>query len=466
MDHHKKTKLKSLKVHRLKQEVYDQRQEPPTKASTSTSRNTVQKLNPSIAITSKEQILLKYLDVFKGISRFPGLPYHIQVDLNIMPKQTPCRPVPIHLKEAFKKEIDKMLQAGIIKPVKETTPLNNSFVLVEGKDKSGNPKLHICLDPMNLNKCELYHFKMPEGITHLIANSCIMMVCNCIKGYLYQDLDEASSFLTTFNTEFGRFWHTVMPFGITIAGEIFQQKLDQCFSHLKNLIIIADDIMVVGKSQKEHDLALTTLLETARKCNVQLNYDKLQYKKTEADFFGETYMIDGQKLVQIKVSAITTMPEPSCKKEVQSFIGMINYLSKFSARLSKLSEPIRELSKERVPFNWGPEHREAFGVIKKELIKAPILAYYNPNKETVLQMDASIKGLGACLLQQGKPVYFASKALTETPKGYVAIELQSLVVAWAMEKFHHFLYGTHFILEMDQKPLEAILSKSLNQATP
>ena len=84
----------------------------------------------------------------------------------------------------------------------------------------------------------------------------------------------------------------------------------------------------------------------------------------------------------------------------------------------------------------------------------------------VLQTDASIKGLGRCLLQNGKPVYFPSKALTETQKRYVAIELESLVVVWAMEKFHHFIYGTHFTLEMDQKPLEAILSKSLNHATP
>ena len=150
------------------------------------------------------------------------------------------------------------------------------------------------------------------------------------------------------------------------------------------MTVSADDIMVIGKNQKEHDLVLTTLLDTARECNVRLNYDKLQYKKTEVDFFGETYMIHGHKPVQTKVSAINTMPEPSSKKEVQSSIGMINYLSKLSARLSALSEPIRELSKERVPFNWGPEHREAFDVIKKELVKVPILAYYNPNKEMVL----------------------------------------------------------------------------------
>ena len=132
-------------------------------------------------ITSKEQILSNYPDIFKGIGRFLSPPYHIQVDPNITLKQTPCQLVPIHLKEAFKKEIDKMLQAGIIKPVKEATLWINSFVLIEGKDKSGNLKLCICLDPTNLNKaiaCELYHFKSPEDIAHLITNSCVMTVCD------------------------------------------------------------------------------------------------------------------------------------------------------------------------------------------------------------------------------------------------------------------------------------------------
>ena len=94
------------------------------------------------------------------------------------------------------------------------------------------------------------------------------------------------------------------------------------------------------------------------------------------------------------------------------------------------------------------------------------MAYYNLEKQTILQTDASIKGLGTCLLQEEKPVYLASKALTDAQWGYVAKELESLAIAWAMEKFHHFLYASHFILETDQKPLEAILSKSINQATP
>ena len=186
----------------------------------------------------------------------------------------------------------------------------------------------------------------------------------------------------------------------------------------------------------------------------------------EVEFFGETYTVNGSKPVKGKVQAIVEMPSPSCQKEVQSFIGMITYPSKFSARLSELTLPITEHAKEKVAFNWGPEYQAAFKLVKKEIAAASILAYNDPKKTTVLQTDASINGLGSFLLQDEKPPYFTSKALTEAQTGYVAMELESLAVAWTMEKFHHFLYGNHFLLETDQKPLETILSRSLNQATP
>ena len=259
-----------------------------------------------------------------------------------------------------------------------------------------------------------------------------------------------------------------MPFSITVAGDVFQQKLDECFDHIRNLIIIADDIMVAGRqhNHKDHDIAFTTLLQTSRRCNVKLNYEKLQYKCTEVNFYGETYTTDGHKPAQSKITSTVEIPSPTSEKEVQSFIGMINYLSKFSPRLTELAEPIRELTKEKVPFNWGLEHQKKFTMLNNKIVRAPIFTYYNPRTETILQTDASTNGLGACLLQNEKPIYFTSKALTETQRGYVAIEIESLAVAWAVEKFHHFLYGCHFILETDQKLLEAILSRSLNQATP
>ena len=166
-----------------------------------------------------------------------------------------------------------------------------------------------------------------------------------------------------------------MPFGITVAGDVFQRKLDTIFGHLSQVACIADDIIVMGYKvdHSGHDTAFTKLLQTARENNVKLNFEKLQYKQTQVDFFGETYTTDGRKSSSDKVQAITNMPQPVSKKELQSFIGMVNYLSKFTPRLSELAECLRDLIRINVPFQWGPEHTEAFASIKQEIIGSVFL---------------------------------------------------------------------------------------------
>ena len=117
----------------------------------------------------------------------------------------------------------------------------------------------------------------------------------------------------------------MIPFGITVANDVFQRQLCQCFGKIDQLIVIVDDFMVVGKqhNHKDHDDALKNVLETARRCNIRLNFDKLQYKKTEVNFVGGTYTTYGCKPAQSRVSAIVEMLPPTCKKQVQSFIGMV-----------------------------------------------------------------------------------------------------------------------------------------------
>ena len=122
------------------------------------------------------------------------------------------------------------------------------------------------------------------------------------------------------------------------------------------------------------------------------------------------------------------MPKPENLKGLQTFLGMVQYLSKFSPRIAELTQPLQDLRKKHAPYAWEPEHKQSFD-IEKEIVQAPILRYYNPKKEIVPQTDASIKGLGACLLKDGHPVYFASKSLQDAECGYVAIELEALAVA-------------------------------------
>ena len=171
-------------------------------------------LHPNMAqmkdqlVTQKEHIMARFPDVFGGVGKFPGEPYKILLNPKVPPKQTPCRPVPIHLKQAFKVEIDKMLKAGVLKPVQEATSWINSFMLVKGNDQHGQLKLQICLDALNLNKAivrEPYHFKTLEDIVHLLVDATMLTVLDCKKGYWHQQLDAESSYLTTFNTKFSRF---------------------------------------------------------------------------------------------------------------------------------------------------------------------------------------------------------------------------------------------------------------------
>ena len=148
-----------------------------------------------------------------------------------------------------------MLTTGIIKPVHEATPWINSFVLVESQHKNTRkPKLHICLDQTNLNKAiihEPYCFQTPEDIAHKLSSATVITVLDCSNGYWHQPLDDESSFLTTFNTEISQFRFTVMSFRTTVAGDIFQRKLDSIFLNSDNVMIIADDIMVIAYQEDE-----------------------------------------------------------------------------------------------------------------------------------------------------------------------------------------------------------------------
>ena len=196
------------------------------------------------------------------------------------------------------------------------------------------------------------------------------------------------------------------------------------------------------------------------------DFDKIQYKKTEISFYGDTYTVNGHKPADEKKRAITEMPKPTNVKELQSFLGVCHFLSKYSPRSAELSDDLHQLTCKGIPYNWGPEHKEAFNALKEELTSASVLQYYDPKKSLVLQMDASAKGLSTVLLQESQPVYFTSEALSPCQWSYVALKLEALAVGWAVKKFHHFLYGWQFTLEMDQKPLKAILNKSLLEASP
>ena len=177
-----------------------------------------------------------------------------------------------------------------------------------------------------------------------------------LKDGLYQiGLDEESSKKTTFWTPFGRYRYLRMPFDINIAPEEFECRLHEVLADLDGVEIIRDDLLVVGYGDtlteaENHDANLRKLLERARAVNMKLNSKKIKLKETEVKFMGHVISKDGLKPDPQKTKAVREMPKPTCKKEVLSLLGFVNYLAKFMPKLSEIAQPLRDLTRAHARF--------------------------------------------------------------------------------------------------------------------
>lgn len=186
----------------------------------------------------------------------------------------------------------------------------------------------------------------------------------------------------------------------------------------------------------------------------------------QVDFMGHCLTTQGLKPDPhpSKVEAILKMESPKTKEDIERLNGTLNYLAKFLPKLSQVMEPLRRLTQKGIEWYWGKAEEKAFTEVKQLVTQAPVLAYYSPKKELVIQCDASSLGLGAALLQEGQPIAFASRALTDPETRYATIEKEMLAVVFALEKWHQFVFGRHVVVKTDHKPLEAITKKPLDRA--
>ena len=167
-----------------------------------------------------------------------------------------------------------------------------------------------------------------------------------------------------------------------------------------------------------------------------------------------------------KVSALKNMAPSSDIQEFQAFLGLATYIGPFIKNLSNLTACLQDLVKKDNLFEWSSTHQAVFDAIKRLISDESTLPYYHPEKEITLQVDASTKSLGATLLQDGKPIAFASKALSNTETRYANMERELLAVVYRYERFHTYLFGRSFVAESNHKSLESIQLKHLITAPP
>ncbi len=429
-------------------------------------------INPSVPIDDrppirdKEDLRRMYPECFEQKGKgFLNFEYDIKLDSSVPPKVHPPRRVPMELKPKLKEKLDEMEGKGVIFKVAKPTRWVNSLV-VETKP-SGD--LRVCLDPTELNKAVIreYHpIPVVEDIVPELKGSDLFTKLDLKDGYWHIKLTDESSYLTTFNTPFGKYRYGCLPFGLCVSQDIFQYKVDETYGSCEGTIGISDDITCHGKGEEQHDSRLHSAMEQTRKANLCLNYDKLIVKQPTVKFFGNIYSSEGVRADPEKVKAITAMRPPETKSEVKSFLGMVNYLQKFIPRLSEHTDLLRTLEKKGVHFAWGPEYQQSFDKIKSLVSDNMLLAYYDRKQPVTLQCDYSENGIGVALVQNGRPVQFASKALVEAERDYAPIEGEMLGVVYGIKKFHQYLYGRKFTVECDHKPLMHIHKKNLSLAPP
>ena len=416
---------------------------------------------------TKEKILQDYKDVFEGLGNIGKA--SLTVDPEVMPVHHAPRRIAVTLHKEVKAKLEELEKMNII--VKETEPTDwiSSIVVVA---KPG--KIRICLDPKDLNKAvrrPKYQMSTLEEVLPKLSKAKVFTTLDAKDGFYQISLDERSSKLTTFWTPFGRFRYLRMPFGVNAAPEEFECKLHEQLGDLDGVEILRDDILVTGtgdtieEANADHDANLLALLQRARKVHLKFNSKKLNLRKPEVKYMGHVLSTEGLKPNPDKIQAVSKMPKPTCKQETLSLLGFINYLVKFLPRLSEIAQPIRELTTKNAVFAWSRQHDEAFEQVKKLVTEHPVLRYYDMNEEVTVQCDASEKGVGATLLQNGQPVAFASRTLSQVEQRYAQIEKECLAIVFACSKFSQYITRREIItVETDHKPLQSIFKKSLLNA--
>ena len=228
-----------------------------------------------------------------------------------------------------------------------------------------NGSVRICLDPRNLNKAifrEHYPMKTIEEITAELSEAKVFSTLDASSGFWHIKLDGESSALTTFNTSFGRYRFLRLPFGISSAPEVFQRKMTESFEDIEGVGVIFDDILIWGKDEAEHNARLRSALQRAREINLKLNAEKSQIFTSEVPYMGHLITHNGVKPDPSNVKAITEIRVPQDKKELQRFIGMINYLGKFIPNMSTINQPLRELLQQDVHWHWTERHQKALKI--------------------------------------------------------------------------------------------------------
>ncbi len=389
----------------------------------------------------------------------------LQLTADAKPKQFPPRRVPLALQKQAREQLDEMLRDGVIERVTEPSPWCHPMQIAHKPDG----RLRICMDPRYLNQFlerAIFPFPSLDQVFSSVRGARFFSKLDLTWGFWNLQLDEASSKLCTFCTPWGVFRYRRLPFGVSPAPEVFHRVLADVLRDIPGVLHYVDDVLIYGATQQEHDTRLRLVLQRLRDAGFVLSEAKCHYSKSEVVFLGHLISGTDIKPDPAKVAALQAMRPPTNISEHRGLMGFINFLSQYVPHFSALTEPLRRLQSTKTHFRWTEDQQQAFDLLKQLFAEEPCLAPFDEYAPLSLATDASATGLGAVLLQHGRPVLYAARSLTDAERRYSTIEKELLAVVFALRKCHFYTFGRVVRILTDHRSLLGLVSADLETMTP
>ena len=403
-----------------------------------------------------EELVYEYRDVFTNRPHSTTLEEHtIDLTTDEPIRQKPY-PLPYALRDSMRKEIKDMMDYDVIE--RTSSPYASPVVLVKKKDGS----IRFCIDFRRLNRITIFDGEpMPtaEDIFSKLHNDRFLTTLDLSKGFWQIPMREKDKAKTAFVTPDGHFQFKRMPFGLVNATATFNRLMRKVLCQVPNTDSFVDDVLLHTQSWGAHLDTLRKTLETLREVQLAVRPTKCYLGYAKLNFLG--HQVGGGSLYPQtdKISRILAAENPTTKREVRSFLGLVGYYRDFIPNFASIAVPLTELTRkdQSNEVKWGPVHQSAFDQLKAAVTKEPVLRMPDFTRTFILQTDASQNGAGAALLQEHDgtkhPVAYYSKKFSQRERSYSTIEKECLALIWGVRKFQIYLYGVEFVLETDHQPL-------------
>lgn len=371
--------------------------------------------------------------------------------------------LPYSQKEEIEKQTNKLLHHGLIEP--SYSNYNSPIILVP---KKGNSlQWRMCIDFRAVNKkliADKYPLPRIEDILDNLGRSKFFSILDLYSGFHQIPLHENSRDITSFSTNSGSYRWKVLPFGLNVSPNSFSRMMNLAFAGAtpSQCFIYMDDIIVIGCSAKHHLKNLESVFKICKKYNLKLNPSKCQFFKSEVTYIGHRCTDKGILPDMSKFEIITKYPRPFDKNSVKRFVAFMNFYRKFVPNFAELARPLNLLTRRKVDFKWTNECEHSFQTLKNSLLKPPILQYPDFKNKFIITTDASKHAVGACLSQNFDgvelPVSYASRSFTKGELNKSTIEKELIAIHFAITHYRPYIFGTHFIVKSDHKPLTYLFS--------